>query len=185
MRELELKAVVDDWELRRRLVEEAGAILELHGELEDVRYDRPDRSLGGVDHVLRLRVYRTPAGETAALEWKGPTRIEDGYKLREEVGTTVNDAGALREILAQLGFQPWHTIHREIAQYRLLDATIRFERYPALDDLVEVEGEPTAIERAIAVLRIPRASFTTERLTAFARRFEARTGERARLNRDG
>ena len=50
-----------------------------------------------------------------------------------------------------------------------------------MDDLVEVEGPPEAIESAIEVLGLERSSFTAERLPDFARRFEARTGERAAL----
>jgi hypothetical protein len=58
---------------------------------------------------------------------------------------------------------------------------VRFEQYPRLDDLVEVEGTPEQIERAIAVLDMPREGFTTERLPDFVRRYEARTGARAAL----
>jgi hypothetical protein len=48
-----------------------------------------------------------------------------------------------------------------------------------MDELVEVEGPPAAIEHAIAVLGLPRDTFTTERLPDFIRRFEERTGQRA------
>ena len=58
---------------------------------------------------------------------------------------------------------------------------VRFERYPRLDDLVEVEGEPAAIEAAIRVLGLPRAAFTTGRLPDFVREYELRTGVRAAL----
>jgi hypothetical protein len=58
---------------------------------------------------------------------------------------------------------------------------VRFEHYPRLDDLVEVEGTPEQIERAIVALGLPREGFTDERLPDFVRRFEARTGQRAAL----
>jgi hypothetical protein len=45
-----------------------------------------------------------------------------------------------------------------------------------------VEGAPDAIERAIAALGMPRTAYTAERLTDFAMRYEARTGERAALS---
>jgi hypothetical protein len=73
-------------------------------------------------------------------------------------------------------------IDRAIWQYDLQGATVRFERYPRMDDLVEVEGDPATIERAISILGLPRDSFTTERLPDFARRFEARTGQSAALS---
>jgi hypothetical protein len=59
---------------------------------------------------------------------------------------------------------------------------IRFERYPRMDDLVEVEGEPEDIERAIAVLGLPREGFNTDRLPDFVKRYEERTGERALIS---
>jgi hypothetical protein len=51
-----------------------------------------------------------------------------------------------------------------------------------MDDLVEVEGAPDAIEAAIRALGLPRESFTPERLPDFAQRFQARTGQPAALS---
>jgi hypothetical protein len=53
-----------------------------------------------------------------------------------------------------------------------------------MDDLVEVEGTPEAIERAIAALGLARDGFTSERLPEFVLRFEARTGTSAVLSDD-
>jgi hypothetical protein len=50
-----------------------------------------------------------------------------------------------------------------------------------MDILVEVEGEPEAIERAILTLGMARESFTTERLPDFVLKYESRTGERAAI----
>ena len=80
-------------------------------------------------------------------------------------------------------WMPIGEIDRDVVQYALERATVRFERYPRMDALVEVEGPPGDIERAIRALGMPRAAFTADRLVAFVARFEARTGERAALNR--
>jgi predicted adenylyl cyclase CyaB len=182
MREVELKAVVPDLAAARAAVERAGAQLAYEGRLEDRRYDVADRSLSGRDHVLRLRVYRRAgAVDRAALDWKGPTAYSGGYKVREELSSGVTDPDALATILDALGFVVTREIDREIAQYELLGATVRFERYPRMDVLVEVEGEPPAIERAIGALGLPRANFTSDRLPAFVARYESRTGTRAAL----
>jgi hypothetical protein len=66
-----------------------------------------------------------------------------------------------------------------VRAFTLDGATIRFEHFPRMDTLVEVEGLPESIERAIAALGMPRSAFTPERLAAFVTRYEARTGERA------
>ena len=181
MREVELKAVLDDWDARRRRIEAAGARLVFAGRLEDRRYDTPTRELLARDTVLRLRVYRDGDRATAELGWKGATEYEGGYKVREELQTDAGDPLALAGILERLGYVVTRAIDRVIEQYVLLDTTIRFERYPRMDDLVEVEGAPDGIELAIAALGIPRANFTSERLPQFVERFQARTGERAAL----
>lgn len=181
MREVELKAVVDSMEERIAYVERAGGRLVFRGRLEDCRYDTPDHQLRLRDDVLRLRVYRDERSVRAELGWKGPTRYEDGYKVRDEIGARSPDADALRQILDRMGFVVTREIDRDIAQYELHGATVRFERYPRMDDLVEVEGDPGAIERAIEAIGLPREAFTSERLFDFVRRWQERTGELAAL----
>jgi predicted adenylyl cyclase CyaB len=181
MREVELKAVVDSMPARIANVEHAGGRLVFRGRLEDCRYDTVERRLSLRDVVLRLRVYRDERGARAELGWKGPTQYEDGYKVREEITATSPDADAMRHILERVGFVLTREIDREITQYELDGATVRFERYPRMDDLVEVEGEPHMIERAITSIGLPRQAFTSDRLFEFVRRWEERTGETAAL----
>ena len=183
MLEVELKSVVDDLARCRAAVERAGASLVFEGRLEDRRWDTPDRAMVAKDHVLRVRVYRGGGHVRAELDWKGPTRRDATYKLRDEIETSVTDPLALSEILAQLGYEVSIAIDREIIQYDLGGAMVRFERYPRMDDLVEVEGTPEQIEDAINVLGLPRDGFTTDRLPEFVMRYEARTGERANVRR--
>ena len=180
MREVELKAIVDDAAAARDAIRRAGATLTYEGRLEDRRYDTPDFALRLRDQVLRLRVYRAPPVR-AMLDWKGPTAYESGYKVREELSTTAGDPDALAALLERLGYVVTREIDRRIEQYQWEGATIRFEHYPRMDVLVEVEGEPSAIERAIATLAMPREAFTTQRLPDFVRIFEERTGERAAI----
>ena len=118
-----------------------------------------------------MRVYRGDGDERAEIGWKGPTSQESGYKVREELGASTPDAAAMALILRRLGFVVCQAIDREIMQYDMNGTIIRFERYPRMDDLVEVEGTPAGIERAVAVLGIPRSEFTAERLPKFVRRF--------------
>jgi predicted adenylyl cyclase CyaB len=182
MLEVELKSAVEDMELRRSAVEAAGGTIVFVGRLEDRRYDTYDRALAAKDHVLRVRVYRGGGDVRAELDWKGPTRRDGQYKLREEIGTSVGDPESLIAMLEQLGYEVSIAIDRAIVQYDLAGTMIRFERYPRMDDLVEVEGAPEQIERAIAVLGLPRDGFTTDRLPDFVRRYEARTGNRAAIS---
>ena len=177
MREVELKAVIEDWSTTVARLERAGAVLSFDGQLIDRRLDTPERALATHDTVLRLRSYTDASGTRTELGWKGPTSYEGGYKVREEREASVGSAEAMLEILMRLGYVVTHAVDRRIVQYMLHDAVVRLERYPRMDDLIEVEGSPEAIERAIAALDIPRAAFTSERLRDFAARFRARTGQ--------
>src|SRR5688500_18705000 len=103
MLEVELKSAVDDMERRRATLEAAGATLIFVGRLEDRRYDTYDRALAAKDNVLRVRVYRGGGETRASLDWKGPTRRDGQYKLREEIVTTVGDPESLIALLEQLG----------------------------------------------------------------------------------
>ena len=181
MLEVELKAVVNDLAATRKKVEEAGAKLTYEGRLLDRRYDIESRELADRDEVLRVRRYESSGSTKTYFDWKGPTQTEGAYKIREEISTRVDDFVATEHILDKVGFVVTMEIDREIAQYELVGATIRFETYPRMDVLVEVEGVPDAIEQAIEALGMSRGEFTSERLLSFVSRFERRTGVRSAL----
>ncbi|MCY1043625.1 hypothetical protein OV208_20065 [Corallococcus sp. bb12-1] len=178
MREIELKSVVDDLLSRRRHVEEAGGTLRFEGMMIDQHYTCSPARVG---ERLRSRTYRSAASTWVELTWKGPARSEQGYKVREELTTRVEDEAMLRAILERTGFIPQEHIEREIAWYRFRGATLRFEQFAHMDTLVEVEGPPEAIEHAIRATGIPRPHFTAAPLADFIQRFEARTGRTAVL----
>ena len=179
MREVELKAIVDDVAERRKKVEGAGGKLSFEGRMSDRRYDFPSRDLSSKDEVLRIRSYITQQATNTYLDWKGPTEFRDVYKVREEITTPVDDFVSLETILLKLGLEVTSEIDRHIAQYELGGATIRFEIYPRMDALVEVEGEPAAIEAAIDAIGLPRGTFSNRRLVDFVVEFERRTGVQA------
>jgi adenylate cyclase class IV len=181
MREVELKSVVPDPAATIASLRAAGAAQGLEGRLSDARYDTPDRALLARDHVLRLRAFAGTPAPFATLDWKGPTAVAGGYKVREELSSGTTDAGVLAELLGRLGYVVIREVDRHISQFQCRGATVRIERYPRMDALIEVEGEPAAIEAAIADTRLPRGGFTSERLQDFVARFESRTGQRAAL----
>jgi adenylate cyclase class IV len=187
-REVELKARVDDLDGCRRNVELAGGTLVFEGHLADRLYDTPDRALSRSDLVLRLRTYTNDAGVVAHLDWKGPTTHEDGFKVRPELTTGVSDGVALASMLERIGYGVVREIDRYIVQYEIVGTgaegatIIRFERYPRMDVLVEVEGSQAGIEAAIQQLGIPRDEYSAGRLTEFAQKYEARTGLRPALS---
>jgi adenylate cyclase class IV len=180
--ELELKAVVPDPDSLRSRLLAGGGVVRFRGGMSDRRYDRLGE-LTSRDQVLRVRTYDVPGGRAkTVLGWKGPTqRSPEGYKRREEHEVAV--AADPHALLVALGYDLVHAIDRDVEVYDLGGATVRLERYPDMDTLVEVEGEPEAIERAIGATAIARDAFTAEPLAEFVSRFEARTGRSALLAR--
>lgn len=181
MREIEVKGVAADEPAMREALRRARASRGFSGTMIDRRYDTPAFALQSRDEVLRIRITGSGAAARARLDYKSAASYPDGFKVREEIGTGVEDADVLGRILDQLGFVMTREIEREVDVFELDGASVRFERYPRLDVLVEVEGAPEAIERAIEILGVPRDTFTSERLADFVRRFEERTGRRAAL----
>ena len=184
MRETELKAVVPDEAACLAHLLQAGATTVSNGRIEDRRYDYPDRRLTMRDIVLRLRVYRTSEGVTASLDWKGAASFEAGYKHREELNVAVADAGQMSGILDALGFVVTRAVDRTVQVLRLGEAVLRFERFPRMDTLLEVEGPEAAIETAIRASGIPRHAFVADRLYMFVQRYQVRTGQRAAISDD-
>jgi predicted adenylyl cyclase CyaB len=179
--ELELKARVDDPATLEHSIVEAGAELIFRGEMIDRRYDRRGK-LGKRDEVLRLRIYQPDNGPAfGVLGWKGPVSVRDGYKHREEHEVQVAQPEAARTILERLRYEVVLRIDRKTAEYRLGGAAIRIEWYPAMDVLVEIEGEPEAIERAVRATGLARDRFLAESLPHFVTAYEQRTGRTARL----
>ena len=183
--ELEVKArITQVRELQRRL-ERAGATVEFRGRMADRRYDR-SRTLAGRDEVLRLRTYQ-PKGRgrsRAVLTWKGAAsaRARGRYRHRLELELDVPDPGALHGVLTRLGFRVSQAIDRRVEVYRLGHAILRLERYPRMDTLLEIEGPPSAIERAIAATGLERERFRSESLPYFMVAYRRRTGRSPRLS---
>jgi predicted adenylyl cyclase CyaB len=182
MREVELKSVAPDPEAVVAALLKAGAEPAFAGRLSDRRYDTPAHSLTGRDLVLRLRTYANEGGSRSTLEFKGRTKVDEGYKVREELGTEVRDAAAMARMLEQLGYVVTQEIDRDISQFVCRGATVRVERYPRMDALVEVEGVAATIEAAITATGLPREGFSAARLADFVHRFEVRTGQRAAIS---
>jgi len=180
--ELEVKAKVDHPDGVRQQLERAGARLEFRGVMLDRRFDR-DGEFGARDEVLRLRIFRPADGAAAfgMLGWKGPQSQRGDYRHRSEVETRLTDPDAALAILQRAGFAVTLRIDRTVEVYRLGEAMLRLEWYPAMDVLLEVEGAPAAIEQAIRATGLPRDRFLPQSLPHFVQMYETRTGRSARL----
>lgn len=185
--EFELRArLPDDGEELRERLADGDWELRFRGRMSDRWLDTPDGTLENRGEVLRVRRYRGPVGEDRTLvAWKGPAREEEGFKRREELETTISDPGIVLGIFERIGYRPTMALDRDIEVYHGGGVTVRIERFPHMDTLAEIEGEPKAVEARLSPLGLAREAWTPWPLSRFVSRFEERTGEEARLSRTG
>jgi predicted adenylyl cyclase CyaB len=184
-REFELKAAPHGGAAAiRESLAGAGWRLSFEGLMSDRRFDTPRRSLESRDEVLRIRCMTPISGESRTLlGWKGPASEEHGYKVRPELETVVQDTETAVAILESLGYSEIiFAIDRRVAVYEKGRVYARIETYPAMDVLVELEGDPDRIEDCYADLGLPREAWKPWPLEEFVRRYEKRTGSEASLS---
>lgn len=146
--EIEVKLPCADLDAVRRTLSECGATrtADRHDEVNDL-YDDENKRLSGRGAALRLR----RANGRAILTYKGPARFSGGIKIREERETDVSDPAALEAILAGLGWNRTFRYEKRREQWRLEGCEVALDETP-IGSFVEVEGEPTAIRRAVLAL---------------------------------
>jgi adenylate cyclase class 2 len=167
LEEIEVKLPCKDLVHLRGALVARGATLEapLHDETNDL-YDDPKRRLAEGGAALRLRRAR---GRTI-LTFKGPARFSGGIKIREERETAVEDAGQIEAILAGLGFSRRFRYEKRREEWRFEGCTVALDETP-IGRFVEVEGEPTAIRRAVVALGL---DFAEAIPYSYARLYEER-----------
>jgi adenylate cyclase class 2 len=132
----------------RKALARVGATLTRPRHFEDnVLFDDPAGSLQATGTVLRLRT--TP--HASLLTFKGPRRMEEGVKTREERETLVAEPAALRAILAQLGYQPVFRYQKYRESWRHRGQEILIDETP-IGTYLEIEGDAAGIRRVTAEL---------------------------------
>ena len=156
--ETEVKLRVSSPEAAREAVARIGASLARERHFEDnLLFDDPSESLKERGSVLRLRV--TP--HATVLTFKGPKRITDGVKVREESQVTVGDPKALQAILRSLGLEPVfrYQKYRETWSHRGQEIVI--DETP-VGTYMEIEGDADGIRAVAAELGHEPSEFLSE-----------------------
>jgi len=97
--------------------------------------------------ALRLRRY---AG-MALLTWKGAKLADPVLKIRPEIETSIGDAGAMEQILRELGFVPVLAMEKRRALWRS-DRLLACVDEAPFGCFLELEGDPADIREAMALL---------------------------------
>jgi adenylate cyclase, class 2 len=148
--EVEIKLPCDSLDTVREKLRAGNAapISALHFESNDL-YDNAQGQIAGSGSTLRLR--RT--NDKALLTYKGPARFQGGVKRREERETLVSDAAETEAILAGLGLTRRFRYEKRREEWSLEDCVIALDETP-IGNFVEIEGDPSAIRRAMARLEL-------------------------------
>jgi len=158
--EIEMKFPIADLPALRKTVvraggEYAGTVLQT-----DCYFDTPELSLLAQDRGLRLRTSERLGGkggsrgkrpaDSAMVTYKGPRKAQGRAKNRVEIQTTVGDAGAVGDMLEQLGLTRRLIVQKRRSTYRLGRCLVELDELPILGAFVEIEGPGARAIEAVA-----------------------------------
>jgi adenylate cyclase, class 2 len=156
--ETEVKLRVPDADAARGALLGIGARLARERHFEDnLLLDDGERGLAGAGSVLRIR---RASGE-GVLTFKGPRRIQEGVKSREEIELSVGDPDALQEVLERLGLRPVFRYQKYRETYRLGGLEIVVDETP-IGAFLELEGPMEEIHAAAQRLGFGREDYVAE-----------------------
>jgi adenylate cyclase class 2 len=145
--EREVKLRYETPALARAAVVELGAILVRPRRLQsDALYDTPEGLLSPRLAVLRVR----RDGDRSFITFKSPLPHAT-MKLREEIETSIGDAGVVARILEELGLRVWFRYEKYREEFELDDVLIAIDETP-VGTFVELEGSDQGITAAAAAL---------------------------------
>jgi len=146
--ESEVKLRVADAEGARAALRRLGARITQPRHFEDnVLFDDPARSLAASGRIVRLR--RTDHG--SFLTFKGPRRVADGIKVREEHESAVGDPDAVERVLRGLGLGPAFRYQKYREAWGFQDVEIVVDETP-IGVFLEIEGPAAGIHAAALAL---------------------------------
>jgi adenylate cyclase class 2 len=135
-KEIEVKFLVKNINRVEMRLQELGAQLVQRRIFErNLRFDLPDATLRNSFKVLRLR-----QDENAVLTYKGPGKLVDGIREREEWEVTVSDIAVMQKILTSLGYDVMFIYEKFRTTYEKNNAHVMLDETP-LGHFVEIEGE--------------------------------------------
>jgi len=113
-------------------------------------FDYPNHSLRASGKLIRVR---SCGKKTVEFAYKGPKKIINGCKIREEIQTTVKDSAATAEILKNIGLKETFYCEKKRTSYCLKNIHVDIDEYPGNIVYAEIEApNQTAIKNLIKKL---------------------------------
>jgi adenylate cyclase class 2 len=158
--ELEAKIKVADLEPLRQKLRELGAqgIGAFHE--TNTFFDSTNAALQNSGKGLRIRINRNvdKGTEEAIITFKGP-RQPGTFKSREELETTVSDAGQAEAIFRAMGFVRKLSFEKRRESWKLDSCKIELDEVPHLGTFLEIEGPEektiTAVQHKLGLDHAP------------------------------
>jgi adenylate cyclase, class 2 len=172
--------------LRRRLHHLGAREISPRTHESNTLYDTPKKALARRGQLIRTRIEKPsperrgknrPHAVQAVLTFKGPPqasfrvrpafdkiRNKSRYKVREEVEIAISDAEQMHRILTALGLRPLFRYEKFRTTYTLpglRNLKIEFDETP-VGTFLELEGSPSAIDRAARLLGYARSDYITQ-----------------------
>lgn len=156
--ETEVKLPAPDFEYAYRILERLGFRVTRPRVFEVNRvFDTADAELRSSGRLLRLR----DSGRTSLLTYKGPA-ASGVHKSREELETTVADAGIAGRVLERLGYCITFVYEKYRTEFSRApeSGVVTYDETP-IGRFFEVEGDPTWIDRVAGELGFSERDYIT------------------------
>ena len=168
-REIEIKLKVEGPRALRPLLKECGLVVveRRHFESNTV-FDFRDLRLRRSRSLLRLRT----KGRRNILTFKGPPHTSASYKIRTEIETEIEDAGALQGILEGLGlraifrYEKYRTAYAEKGRRKAKGTPLLVYDETPIGPFVELEGPVRWIDRTARRLGYQKRDYLTSSYAA-------------------
>jgi adenylate cyclase class 2 len=156
--ESEVKLRVSDPEYGRKAVLRIGALPMEPRHFEDNIFI--DDGEGGVlarGGLLRIR----RVGAKGVLTFKGPRKVVEGIKTREEIEVSLPDPDTVERLFAALGYKPIFRYQKYREVFRWRDVEIVLDETP-IGTYLEIEGEIKGIHAAAQALGYKAEDYISE-----------------------
>jgi len=141
--EIEVKFFLHDIALfEKQIIQEGGKLIQPRSFEINYRFDTKDHHLRNENKILRLR-----KDTSSLLTYKGPTTIQDGIRIREELEIPIENIQLAKKILESIGFTIEQIYEKYRTVYSFKNNCIMLDNLP-IGNFVEFEGDnPVEIKK--------------------------------------
>jgi adenylate cyclase class 2 len=138
--EVEVKAIVKDFEEVRNKLTQIGAVKIKTEHQSDIYYNAPHKDFGETDEALRIREIPEKGKKRVILTYKG-AKLDNISKTRKEIEVDVSDSENTSLILENLNFRRAASVKKNRDIYHIKEFIITLDTVQDVGTYVEIETE--------------------------------------------